>query len=251
MGFSSKAANLLHPSFGPWFFLGEILLDVELEPTGASPPAGSCGTCTACLDACPTGAIVAPGSVDARRCLSYLTIEHRGPIAPELRPELGDWVFGCDVCSEVCPWGRSAPDLARRFGRHPALAQGDEASQGLVAWLEAPAEGFVERFQGSPLRRAGRAGLMRNAALVLGNRPSDPGRRALLHALTFDPSELVRGAAAWALGHGWRGDVSTRDHLDRTRRRDPDPGVRREAEEALGEFDAGPKPRGDPSTRGR
>jgi len=251
VGFASKAANLLHPAFGPWFFLGEILLDVELEPTGAAPPAGSCGTCTACLDACPTGAIVEPGSVDARRCLSYLTIEHRGPIAPELRPELGPWVFGCDVCSEVCPWGRAAPDLGARFGRHPALAQGDDASQGLVAWLESRPEEFVERFHGSPLRRAGRAGLLRNAALVLGNRPSDRGQRALLHALDFDPSELVRGAAAWALGRGWKEEAAVRERLDRRRRSDPDAGVCREAERALGEFDAGPIPRGDSSTRGR
>src|SRR5262245_6922142 len=123
LGFESKAANLLHPRFGPWFFLGELLLDVEVAPTPL-PPAGSCGTCTACLAACPTGAILEPGVVDARLCLSYHTIENRGPIPHELRTRLGPWVFGCDVCSEVCPWGSEAPDLAARFGTHAALERG-------------------------------------------------------------------------------------------------------------------------------
>ena len=98
IGFSSKAANLLHPRFGPYFFLSELLLSHELEPTTAQP-VGSCGTCTACLDACPTQAIVAPGEVDARRCISYLTIEHQGAMDPALRDKVGSWAFGCDVCS--------------------------------------------------------------------------------------------------------------------------------------------------------
>jgi epoxyqueuosine reductase len=105
LGFASKAANLLHPRFGPWFFLGELLVERELDPT-PTPPAGSCGTCRLCLDACPTDAIVAPGVVDARRCISHLTIEHEGPVPDSLRALLGGWAFGCVVCSEVCPWGR-------------------------------------------------------------------------------------------------------------------------------------------------
>lgn len=227
LGFESKAANLLHPAFGPWFFLGELLLDVELCPT--SPPTlPECGTCTACLDACPTGALVAPGLLDARTCISYLTIEHRGPIPPELRPALGDWAFGCDVCSEVCPWGKGAPDLSERFGVHSALADA-----GLVSWVETSPESFPQRFRGSPLQRARREGLARNAAIVLGNRPSDAGHRALLRALTFDPSAVVREAVAWGLARGYREEARTREALDRARVGDPNPSVRRGVERNL------------------
>lgn len=199
LGFASKAANLLHPRFGPWFFLGELVLEAELTPTGTPPP-GSCGTCRACLDACPTQAIVAPGRVDAGRCISYQTIENRGPVPRALRAEVGAWAFGCDVCSEVCPWGSAAPDLAERFGTHRAVAESD-----LTQWIElrAPAESSAW-LAGSPLQRAGRAGLARNAAIALARHPSERGAAALLRALSFDPSALVREAASWALlrAHG-------------------------------------------------
>jgi epoxyqueuosine reductase len=198
LGFESKAANLLHPRFGPWFFLGELLIDFELEPT-PTPPAGSCGTCTACIDACPTAAITAPGVVDARLCISYHTIENRGPIPHALRERIGDWVFGCDVCSEVCPWGKDAPDLAARFGVHAQL----EGS--LADWLALAPERFAQDFAGSPLRRAGRDGLARNAALALGNRPSEEGKSALAARLT-DRSALVREAAFWGLAQGHAAD---------------------------------------------
>lgn len=215
LGFESKAANLLHPRFGPWFFLAEIVLEHELEPTSAKP-FGSCGTCTACLDACPTGAILEPGAVDAGRCISYQTIENRGVIPEELRRGMGAWAFGCDVCSEVCPWGSKAPDLAARFGTHDALA-----SQGLVQWLEAGPE-FTVRFQGSAVHRPGREGIARNAAIALGNVPSEAGRRALLRALTFDPSVLVRESAAWGLAHGHGPDAEVRTALERAARAEPD-----------------------------
>ena len=227
LGFESKAANLLHPAFGPWFFLGELLLGEELEPT-ADPPAGSCGTCTACLDACPTGAIVEPGVVHSPDCISYLTIEHRGPIDEGLREGMGEWAFGCDVCSEVCPWARRAPDLAERFGVHEALEEGS-----VVAWLD-PAladrgpggeERFREHFRGSPLQRPRRAGLARNAAIVLGNRPSEPGREVLLRALDFDPAPLVREAAGWALARGYGGDAGVAGRLEAAAGREVDAGV--------------------------
>ncbi len=270
LGFESKAANLLHPDFGPWFFLGEILLDVELTPTGpaaeagpspaSSPSLGSCGTCRACLQVCPTGALLEPGVLDARLCLSYQTIENRGTIPHELRPKLGDWAFGCDLCSEVCPLGQDAPDLAERFGVHPALrepAQSERAlaqrtpsepapsepaqsgralaqrtrsetggGAGLVSWLETTAEAFPERFRGSALQRPRRDGLARNAALVLGNRPGERGLRALLRALDSDPSALVREAAGWGLAHGHRADAQARRALDRALAADPAPEVR-------------------------
>jgi len=227
IGFLSKAANLLHPRFGPWFFLGELVLEVELVPTG-SPPAGSCGTCTACLQACPTGAILEPGLVDARRCISFHTIESRGPVPTELREKIGPWAFGCDVCSEVCPWGRASEDRAATFGTHRA----QEA--GLVQWLETrDAEQWARWLEGSPLKRPGRAGLARNAAIALGNLPSEEGRRSLLRALTFDPSEVVREAAAWALAHGHGRDAGTRAALERAAARETGDGLRREIADGL------------------
>lgn len=198
LGFLSKAANLLHPRFGPWFFLAELVLDTEFAPT-PEPPTGSCGTCRACLDACPTGAILEPGLVDAGRCLSFHTIESAAPVPHELRPALGTWAFGCDVCSEVCPWGAKAPDLAERFGLHRELEQG-----GVERWIGIADEAeLAERFEGSGLQRPGRDGLARNAALVLGNRPTDAGEPVLLQALSSDASALVREAAAWALAVGY------------------------------------------------
>ena len=200
LGFESKAANLLHPRFGPWFFLGELILDVELE-VRPEPIHGSCGTCTACLDVCPTDALVAPGELDARRCISYQTIENRGMVPQELRELHGDWLFGCDLCSEVCPWGHKAPDLAERFGLHDSVA-----SMSLVGLLDpnTTQESFSESLRGSALSRPKRVGLARNAALVLGNRPTDRGHIALLHSLEGDVSPIVREASAWSLAkaHG-------------------------------------------------
>lgn len=212
LGFLSKAANLLHPRFGPWFFLGELLLGEELEPT-EGPAAGSCGTCTACLDVCPTQAIREPGLVHAPDCISYLTIEHRGAIPAPLREGIGEWAFGCDLCSEVCPFGRKAPDLAERFGTHRQVAEGD-----LVSWL-APQRAMAVDFEGSALRRPNREGLARNAAIVLGNRPRDEGRAALLRVLREDPSPVVREAAAWGLERGHQEDAGVPAALAAARRR--------------------------------
>jgi epoxyqueuosine reductase len=219
LGFESKAANLLHPRFGPWFFLAEIAIGHELEPTQGPAP-GSCGTCRACIDACPTQAIVEAGAVDARRCISYQTIENRAAIPEELRAPMGEWTFGCDVCSEVCPWGWKAPDLAERFGVHPGLAEA-----GLVEWVEAGDE-FAQRFHGSGVHRPGREGIARNAAIVLGNAPSERGRRALLRALSFDPSALVREAAGWSLARAHGADLDAREQIERAAARDPDPATR-------------------------
>ena len=207
LGFASKAANLLHPRLGPWYFLGELILDIELDPTPADLPTGSCGTCTACLDACPTGALVAPGELDAGLCLSWATIEHRGSVPHDLREKLGDWVFGCDICSEVCPWGEGVPSQEERFPVHPEISAGS-----LVDWLglDPDPDAFKQRFQGTAIRRAGREGLSANAALVLGNRPSEEGREALQSALETDPSPKVRESAAWGLLHGHGQDEGVR-----------------------------------------
>jgi len=221
LGFPSKAANLLHHRHGPWFFLGELLLDVELEPTTAPAP-GSCGTCRACLDACPTAAILEPGVVDANRCISYHTIESRAPVPEELRPRLVGWAFGCDVCSEVCPFGARAPDASERLGTHPSVAEGS-----LVGWLGTPAAAFRERFHGSPLQRPHRDGLARNAALALGHAPTDGGRAALTRALEADASPLVRESAGWSLAYAHGLDRGVRDALERALAREPDPAARR------------------------
>jgi len=234
LGFLSKAANLLHPRFGPWFFLAELLLERDLEPTG-SPPAGSCGTCRACIDACPTAAILEPGLVDAGRCISYHTIESREPIPRELRERVGPWAFGCDVCSEVCPWGHDAEDRSERFGTHAAVAGG------LVRWLEArDGDEWSRWLEGSPLKRPGRAGLARNAAIVLGQNPSEEGRGALLRSLSFDPSSLVREAAAWGLAHGHGADRGSAEALERAAAREPDPLARAEILRSLERRRQGP-----------
>jgi epoxyqueuosine reductase len=212
VGFLSKAANLLHPRFGPWFFLGELVLEAELEPTGPPPP-GSCGTCTACIDACPTQAILEPGLVDAGRCVSYHTIENRGSIPREIREKSAGWAFGCDVCSEVCPWGREAPDQSDRWGTHSAVADGS-----LVSWLEPdhPADWLL----GSPLQRPKRAGLARNAAIALAHVPSPEGERALLRVLDSDARSIVRESAAWSLARAHGREPKVREALDRARRRE-------------------------------
>jgi epoxyqueuosine reductase len=217
VGFLSKAANLLHARFGPWFFVGELVIEREVEPT-TEPAPGSCGTCTACIDACPTGAIAMPGVVDARDCISYHTIENRGSVPRELRPHLGTWAFGCDVCSEVCPWGARAPNLAQRFGVHRALE-----SAGIERWiaLREP-ERWKEHFEGSPLQRARREGLARNAAIVLGNAPRAGAERVLLEALSFDPSPIVRESAAWSLARAY----GARAAVERAARLEVDASVR-------------------------
>lgn len=222
LGFESRAANLLHPRFGPWFFLGELLLEADLDPT-PTPPAGSCGTCTACIEACPTGALREPGVLDANLCLSYHTIENRGAIPGDMREELGPWVFGCDVCSEVCPWGRRAEDTADDHGTHAAVDP--ERRGSLLDWLATPEEGFAEAFQGSALRRPRREGLVRNAALALGHRPSEEGRAGLLAALE-DPSPRVREAAGWSLAWAHGQDRGVAQALERAAGREQDPAAR-------------------------
>lgn len=189
LGWIGKNTNLLSEELGSYVFIGIVLTTADLEPDGEQPD--RCGSCTACLDACPTGAFAAPYVLDARRCLSYLTIEHRGPIAPELRPALRDWIFGCDVCQEVCPWNRKAlaardPELAptERLGPLPALLEMSEAA-------------FHERFRHTALWRTKRAGLTRNVALALGARHEIASADALKRAAT-DPDPVLAEAASWA-----------------------------------------------------
>lgn len=227
LGFESKAANLLHHRWGPWFFLGELLLETPWEAVEAGPAPGSCGTCTACLDACPTDALLEPGVLNAERCISYQTIEHRGWAPRELRAQMGEWAFGCDVCSEVCPFGKRAPDVSERFGTHPAVAGGS-----LLEWLglnrreERQPGSFAAQFEGTPLRRPGPAGLARNAAVVLGNRPpSAAGRAALLEALG-DSAPEVRVSAAWALAQRYGAQEGVAEALEAAAAAEQDPEAR-------------------------
>jgi epoxyqueuosine reductase len=193
LGWFGKNTMLIHKKLGSYFLLGALLLDLELE---ADTPfaANHCGTCTACLDACPTNAFPAPGMLDARRCISYLTIELRRPIPAELRPPMGDWVFGCDICQEVCPWNRKAPP-----GREPALgARPDLEALDLVEVMGLSEEDFRRRFKGTAIYRSKRRGLLRNAAIVLGNQ-GDPMALPALEKALADSEPLVREAAEWAI----------------------------------------------------
>lgn len=208
LGWYGKNTMILSRTLGSFFFLAELVVDVDLGGVG-EPVTDHCGTCTACLDACPTSAFVAPYVLDARRCISYLTIEHRGPIPRPLRRLLGDHLFGCDICQDVCPWNRKAP------GATDFAFQGRPDVVGLSAdqlLLLSEAE-FRARLALSAVQRAGRSGLLRNAAVVLGN-TRDPRWVPLLgHVLRHEAEALVRGHAAWALGE--IGDRWARGALER------------------------------------
>ncbi|MHB8974802.1 MAG: tRNA epoxyqueuosine(34) reductase QueG [Pirellulaceae bacterium] len=193
LGWVGKNTLLLNRQAGSWFFLAAILLDCELvydEPFVAD----HCGSCTACLDACPTAAFPEPYVLDATRCISYLTIEVRGRIAPELRPSLGAWLFGCDLCQDVCPWNRKAMS-----GDDSWSPRADLNPVSLAPLFLLDDAAFRQRFRHTPLWRARRRGLLRNAAIVLGNQPTPAAWPALVQGLR-DPDAVVRGAAAWALG---------------------------------------------------
>ena len=201
LGWFGKNTMLIDPRAGSFFFLTALLTDRQL-PVDAPVEVDHCGTCTACLDACPTGAFVEPRVLDASRCISALSIEDHGPIAADLRTGMQDWIFGCDICQEVCPWNRHAPGSAE-----PTFQPRDGLpTPSLAAILELDEEAFRRRFKGSPLRRAKRRGLLRSAAIALGNRPAAALFDALAAALA-DEEPVVRGAAAWALGRWRHADV--------------------------------------------
>ena len=192
LGWFGKNTNILTVELGSWVFLGQLITDLELEPD--PPSKKSCGSCVRCIDACPTGAIVAPYVIDNTRCISYQTIENRGAIPVELRPLMLDWVFGCDICQEVCPVNRKEkPTGEPNFGRrNPPVAD-------LVEILEMTEAQFLERFAGTPVMRAKRVGLQRNACVALGNLNAGEAVPALTRAL-IQGDPLVRSHAAWALG---------------------------------------------------
>ena len=222
-GWFGKNTNILTSQFGSWVFLAQVITDLELE---ADPPLKkTCGSCTRCLTACPTDAFVSPYELDNTRCISYLTIEHRGPIPHELRPLMQDWVFGCDICQDVCP-----VNLKVSSTHEPAFGKTDSASLDLIWILEMSEDQFRERFRHSPVKRAKRVGLQRNACVALGNIGDLSTVPALARALT-EGEPLVRGHAAWALGH--IGGVDARSALDGALRAESDADVISEIRLAL------------------
>lgn len=227
LGFVGKNTNLIRPRLGSWFFLGVLLLVEELEPLETEPALGTCGRCTRCLDACPTGAFPAPYLLDARRCISYLTIELKGPIPRELRPLMGNRIFGCDICQEVCPWNRrfARPAWETAFRPDPELI-----APPLLDLLALDDDGFRRRFAGSPVKRAKRRGLLRNAAVAAANW-GDPAAVPALAALLGDHEPLIRGHAAWALGRIHT--PAARRALEERRPREAEDWVRGELETAL------------------
>ncbi len=193
VGWFGKNTNILTPTHGSWVFLAQVITDLELKPD--PPLKKTCGECIRCIPACPTDAIVAPYVIDNRRCISFLTIELRGPIPRELRPMMGDWVFGCDICQEVCPVNRKTvlsgePDFAKRR---------DFDAPDLIPLLYLDDNAFRKRFEGSPIRRAKREGLQRNVCVALGN-IGDPDSVPALAEILSVGAPLVRAHAAWALG---------------------------------------------------
>src|SRR5262245_17647351 len=193
LGWFGKNTMLIDKRLGSFFFLGALLLDIDL-PSDEPFTAQHCGTCTACLDACPTLAFAGPFALDARRCISYLTIELHGPIPEELRPGVGPWLFGCDVCQDVCPWNGKAP-----LGREAALQPRAELTAvDPVELLGLTEEEFRRRFRGTAIWRTKRQGLVRNAAIVLGNTGDERALPALERA-THDADPVVQDAARWAV----------------------------------------------------
>jgi epoxyqueuosine reductase len=208
LGWQGKHTNLVSRQYGSWLFLGAIFTTLDLVPD--EPEADHCGNCRACLDVCPTAAFPAPNRLDARRCISYLTIEHKGPIARELRPLMGNRIYGCDDCLAVCPWnkfaqaGREVKLGAREALRAPQLAD--------LARLDDTA--FRALFAKSPVKRIGRDRFVRNVLVAIGN-SGDVALAADAERLVTDASALVRGAAVWALGRLDRARLAA---LSRTRR---------------------------------
>ena len=210
LGWYGKNTNILTREWGSWLFLAEIVTALDIEPD--APIAASCGHCRACLDACPTNAFPAPGVLDATRCISYLTIEHRGAIPLEFRPMIGNLIYGCDICQEVCPVnhvverrlrtrGELGPESAGEARRAMFAPRPDPGSSpALIPLLALDDAAFSAMFRHSPIKRAKRRGLLRNVCVALGNLRDPSAIPALTTALLREPEPLIRGHAAWALG---------------------------------------------------
>ncbi|SDI76276.1 tRNA epoxyqueuosine(34) reductase QueG [Lutimaribacter saemankumensis] len=192
LGWQGKHTNLVSRDLGNWFFIGSVFTTIDLEPD--TPEIDHCGSCRACLDACPTDAFPAPYQLDARRCISYLTIEHKGPVDEELRAKMGNRIYGCDDCLAACPWNKFAVEARElRYRARPDLIDPPLAE---LAQLDDA--GFRARFSGSPIKRIGRDRFVRNVLYAIGN-SGDPALRAATQALVDDPDPSVADAARWAV----------------------------------------------------
>ena len=228
LGWFGKNGNILNPALGSWILLGQIITNLPL--IADAPLSKSCGQCVRCIPACPTDAIVAPYVVDNRRCISYLTIEHKGAIPLELREDMGNWVFGCDICQEVCPVNRKA-----KATDDPNFGRRDLATLELIELLEMTEDEFRARFAGTPIMRAKRVGMQRNACVALGNVGDASAAAALGRALSTSGGQaaLVRQHAAWALGR--IGGSEARAALESGQRAESDESVLSEIRRALAE----------------
>ncbi len=227
LGFTGKNTMLINPRRGSWFFLGELLTTTVLAPDEPAERMPSCGRCSRCLTACPTNAFPAPYVLDARRCISYLTIELKGWIPAELRPLMGNWIYGCDVCQEVCPFNRFASETVE-----PAFQPVDwnAAAPPLLELLTLDEAGFRARYAHSPIKRIGRGRMLRNVCVAVGNWGSPAAVPALI-PLLHDVEPLVRGHAAWALGQ--IGGEMAEQVLGQTWEREEDETVRGEMAAAV------------------
>ena len=239
LGWFGKNTNILSSSQGSWIFLGQVITDLELVPD--QPLKKTCGNCVRCIDSCPTGAIIGPYVLDNTRCISYLTIENRGEIPVELRPLMKDWVFGCDICQDVCPVNRRPPGLVPEGPpSDKPVAHGEEGADraldenvesiDLIEILGMSEEDFRHRFRGRPILRAKKAGLQRNACVALGNLGDPSAVPALARALEQGEA-LVRGHAAWALGR--IGTTHAKTALNGAVKSEQDPWVLEEIANAL------------------
>ena len=228
VGWFGKNTNILTSTHGSWVFLGQVVTDLELEPDSTLKK--NCGSCTLCLQACPTGALPAPYVLDNERCISHQTIENRGDIPADFRPLMSDWVFGCDICQDVCP-----VNVKALYTREQAFKKTRFTTLQLLEMLEMTDEEFRRRFSGSPLKRAKLVGLKRNACVALGNASDATAVPALTQALS-DSEPLVRRHAAWALGR--LGGHDARIALQHALRSESDETTLREIENALAALNA-------------
>ena len=220
IGWIGKNTTIIHPRRGSWFFLGEIFLSLELEPDRSIRD--RCGGCDLCIRACPTGALVGPYLLDSRRCISYLTIELKGSMPRDMRPLVGDHIFGCDICQDVCPYNIKARSSVEA-GFWPR--EGEHGPE-LIPLLSLTEEQFRRRFKGSPIRRTKRRGLLRNVAVALGNLKRAEAVPALTQSLLEEPESLVRVHVAWALGQ--IGGEAARHALEKALDQESDAEVREE-----------------------
>jgi epoxyqueuosine reductase len=227
LGWIGKNTCLISPRSGSFFLLAEIMWDVELEPD-LPLTRDFCGTCQRCITACPTGCILPNRTLDARRCISYLTIENKGAIPSEIRPLLGNWIFGCDICQQVCPWNQR---FARGDGDPAFALQSEFDLPDLLEALKLSPQSFNQKFRSRPILRTKRRGYLRNVAVALGNFHEPAAIAALAETLHYEPEPLVRAHAAWALSQ--IDHPSARAALEEARLQESDPNTQDEIETAL------------------